>query len=59
MCVAWWKKKNVLSLEESQRMCVSAFPLVKGWLQQLSHPHTEMVQPICSFISMTVANNRE
>ncbi|XP_013980334.2 uncharacterized protein isoform X1 [Salmo salar] len=43
--------------EESQRMCVSAFPLVKGWLQQLSHPHTEMVQPICSFISMTVANN--
>ncbi|XP_029613445.1 telomere repeats-binding bouquet formation protein 1 isoform X6 [Salmo trutta] len=43
--------------EESQRICVSAFPLVKGWLQQLSHPHTEMVQPICSFISMTVANN--
>ncbi|XP_071183851.1 telomere repeats-binding bouquet formation protein 1-like [Salvelinus alpinus] len=43
--------------EESQRMCVSAFPLVKGWLQQLSHPYTEMVQPICSFISMTVANN--
>ncbi|XP_031657847.1 telomere repeats-binding bouquet formation protein 1 isoform X2 [Oncorhynchus kisutch] len=43
--------------EESQRMCVSAFPLVKGWLQQLSHPYAEMVQPICSFISMTVANN--
>ncbi|XP_064785102.1 uncharacterized protein LOC135508819 [Oncorhynchus masou masou] len=43
--------------EESQRMCVSAFPLVKGWLQQLTHPYAEMVQPICSFISMTVANN--
>ncbi|XP_041693447.2 uncharacterized protein LOC121531939 isoform X1 [Coregonus clupeaformis] len=43
--------------EESQRICVSAFPLVKGWLQQLSHPCTEMVQPICSFIAMTVANN--
>ncbi|XP_045079387.1 telomere repeats-binding bouquet formation protein 1 isoform X1 [Coregonus clupeaformis] len=43
--------------EESQRICVSAFPLVKAWLQQLSHPRTEMVQPICSFIAMTVANN--
>ncbi|KAJ8003166.1 hypothetical protein DPEC_G00166570 [Dallia pectoralis] len=43
--------------EESQRICVSAFPFVKTWLQQLSHPRTEMVQPICSFITMTVANN--
>ncbi|XP_038856325.1 telomere repeats-binding bouquet formation protein 1 [Salvelinus namaycush] len=43
--------------EESQRICVSAFPLVKSWLQQLSHPQAEMVQPICSFIAMTVANN--
>uniref|UniRef100_A0A4W5JAD1 Telomere repeat binding bouquet formation protein 1 n=1 Tax=Hucho hucho TaxID=62062 RepID=A0A4W5JAD1_9TELE len=43
--------------EESQRICMLAFPLVKSWLQQLSHPQAEMVQPICSFIAMTVANN--
>ncbi|XP_019912207.2 telomere repeats-binding bouquet formation protein 1 isoform X2 [Esox lucius] len=43
--------------EESQRICASAFPFVKAWLQQLSHPRAEMVQPICSFIAMTVANN--
>uniref|UniRef100_A0A3P8YWG8 Telomere repeat binding bouquet formation protein 1 n=1 Tax=Esox lucius TaxID=8010 RepID=A0A3P8YWG8_ESOLU len=45
--------------DESQRICASAFPFVKAWLQQLSHPRAEMVQPICSFIAMTVANNCE
>uniref|UniRef100_A0A3Q1I1C9 Telomere repeat binding bouquet formation protein 1 n=1 Tax=Acanthochromis polyacanthus TaxID=80966 RepID=A0A3Q1I1C9_9TELE len=43
--------------EEGQRICVAAFPIVKVWLQQISLPRTEIFQPICSFIAMTVANN--
>lgn len=43
--------------EEGQRICVAAFPIIKIWLQQISLPHTEIFQPICSFIAMTVANN--
>ncbi|KAF7224603.1 telomere repeats-binding bouquet formation protein 1 isoform X2 [Nothobranchius furzeri] len=43
--------------EEGQRICVAAFPIVKHWLQQISPHCTEVFQPICSFISMTVANN--
>ncbi|KAM7414430.1 hypothetical protein PAMA_019313 [Pampus argenteus] len=43
--------------EEGQRICVSAFPIIKIWLQKISLPHTEIFQPICSFIAMTVANN--
>ncbi|XP_044212538.1 telomere repeats-binding bouquet formation protein 1 isoform X3 [Thunnus albacares] len=43
--------------EEAQRICVAAFPIIKIWLQQISLPHTEVFQPICSFIAMTVANN--
>uniref|UniRef100_A0A1A8BLL1 Coiled-coil domain containing 79 n=1 Tax=Nothobranchius kadleci TaxID=1051664 RepID=A0A1A8BLL1_NOTKA len=43
--------------EEGQRICVAAFPVVKHWLQQISPHCTEVFQPICSFISMTVANN--
>ncbi|XP_024138043.1 telomere repeats-binding bouquet formation protein 1 isoform X2 [Oryzias melastigma] len=43
--------------EEAQRICVAAFPTIKTWLQQISLPCTKVLQPICSFISMTVANN--
>ncbi|XP_071767568.2 telomere repeats-binding bouquet formation protein 1 [Centroberyx gerrardi] len=43
--------------EEGQRICVAAFPIVKTWLQQITLPRTEIFQPICSFIAMTVANN--
>ncbi|KAM9352384.1 telomere repeats-binding bouquet formation protein 1 [Symphorus nematophorus] len=43
--------------EEGQRICVSAFPIIKIWLQQIALPRTEIFQPICSFIAMTVANN--
>ncbi|TTU60641.1 Telomere repeats-binding bouquet formation protein 1 [Bagarius yarrelli] len=43
--------------EENQRACMCVFPLVKVWLQQVSVVRAELTQPICSFISMTVANN--
>ncbi|KAM8751144.1 telomere repeats-binding bouquet formation protein 1 isoform 2-T2 [Acanthopagrus schlegelii] len=43
--------------EEGQRICVAVFPTIKSWLQQISLPRTEIFQPICSFIAMTVANN--
>lgn len=43
--------------EEGQRICVTAFPKIKSWLQQIALPRTEIFQPICSFIAMTVANN--
>ncbi|XP_049430670.1 telomere repeats-binding bouquet formation protein 1 isoform X2 [Epinephelus fuscoguttatus] len=43
--------------EDGQRICVSAFPIIKVWLQQIDMPRTEIFQPICSFIAMTVANN--
>ncbi|XP_047451649.1 telomere repeats-binding bouquet formation protein 1 [Mugil cephalus] len=43
--------------EEAQRICVAAFPIVNMWLQQITLPCTEIFQPICSFIAMTVANN--
>ncbi|XP_070686639.1 telomere repeats-binding bouquet formation protein 1 [Pempheris klunzingeri] len=43
--------------EEGQRICVTAFPFIKIWLQQITLPRTEIFQPICSFIAMTVANN--
>lgn len=42
--------------EEGQRICVAAFPIIKTWLQ-ISLPHREIFQPVCSFIAMTVANN--
>ncbi|XP_066541174.1 telomere repeats-binding bouquet formation protein 1 isoform X2 [Hoplias malabaricus] len=44
--------------EENQQMCTCVFPLVKVWLLQVSVHKPELAQPICSFISMTVANNR-
>ncbi|XP_037834233.1 telomere repeats-binding bouquet formation protein 1 isoform X2 [Kryptolebias marmoratus] len=43
--------------EEGQSICVAAFPVLKVWLQQTSLHCTEVFQPICSFISMAVANN--
>ncbi|KAF1386619.1 hypothetical protein PFLUV_G00096740 [Perca fluviatilis] len=43
--------------EDGQRICVAAFPMIKVWLQQIALPCTEIFQPICSFIAMTVANN--
>uniref|UniRef100_A0A3Q3IX65 Myb-like domain-containing protein n=1 Tax=Monopterus albus TaxID=43700 RepID=A0A3Q3IX65_MONAL len=43
--------------EEGQRICVTAFPILKIWLQQMALPRTEIFQPICSFIAMAVANN--
>ncbi|KAM6936920.1 telomere repeats-binding bouquet formation protein 1 [Xenentodon cancila] len=43
--------------EEAQRICVAVFPIIASWLQQISLPCTEIFQPICSFIAMTVANN--
>uniref|UniRef100_A0A3Q3W9S8 Telomere repeat binding bouquet formation protein 1 n=1 Tax=Mola mola TaxID=94237 RepID=A0A3Q3W9S8_MOLML len=43
--------------EEGQRICVVVFPMIKTWLQQIALPRTEILQPICSFIAMTVANN--
>lgn len=43
--------------EENQHICVAAFPIVKVWLQQTSLHCTEVFQPLCSFIAMTVAVN--
>ncbi|XP_062402508.1 telomere repeats-binding bouquet formation protein 1 [Sardina pilchardus] len=41
----------------NQRVCMSAFPLVCVWLQQMSPPHPQLLQPLCSFIAMTLHNN--
>ncbi|XP_071357318.1 telomere repeats-binding bouquet formation protein 1 isoform X2 [Trachinotus anak] len=43
--------------EDSQRICVAVFPIIKIWLQQIALQHTEIFQSICSFIAMTVSNN--
>ncbi|KAK2842173.1 hypothetical protein Q5P01_012373 [Channa striata] len=43
--------------EEAQRICVAAFPMIKIWLQQIVVLSKEILQPICSFIALTVANN--
>ncbi|XP_028287845.1 telomere repeats-binding bouquet formation protein 1 [Parambassis ranga] len=43
--------------EQAQRICVAAFPILKMWLQQIVLASTEIFQPICFFITMTVANN--
>ncbi|KAM8892268.1 telomere repeats-binding bouquet formation protein 1 isoform 2-T2 [Spinachia spinachia] len=43
--------------DEAQRVCVAAFATIQVWLQQIALPRTEIFQPICSFIAMTVANN--
>ncbi|KAG5273747.1 hypothetical protein AALO_G00155020 [Alosa alosa] len=41
----------------NQRVCMSAFPLVCSWLQQMSPPRPQLLQPLCSFIAMTLHNN--
>ncbi|XP_076155004.1 telomere repeats-binding bouquet formation protein 1 [Alosa pseudoharengus] len=41
----------------NQRVCMSAFPLVCSWLQQMSPPCPQLLQPLCSFIAMTLHNN--
>ncbi|XP_068579414.1 telomere repeats-binding bouquet formation protein 1 [Cebidichthys violaceus] len=43
--------------EEGQRICVAAFAMVKVWLQHIDLTRTDIFQPMCSFIAMTVANN--
>ncbi|XP_034031389.1 telomere repeats-binding bouquet formation protein 1 [Thalassophryne amazonica] len=43
--------------EDGQNMCVAVFPVIRMWLQQIVLPRSEIFQPICSFIAMTVANN--
>ncbi|XP_051916217.1 telomere repeats-binding bouquet formation protein 1 isoform X2 [Hippocampus zosterae] len=43
--------------EEAQWVCVSSFPKIKMWLQQISLPCFEVFRYLCSFIAMTVANN--
>ncbi|TKS73360.1 Telomere repeats-binding bouquet formation protein 1 [Collichthys lucidus] len=43
--------------DEGQSICVAVFPIIKVWLEQITMPRTEIFQPICSFIAMTVANN--
>ncbi|KAK9516788.1 hypothetical protein VZT92_024699 [Zoarces viviparus] len=43
--------------EEGQRICVAAFAVIKGWLQQIDLTRTDIFQPMCSFIAMTVSNN--
>ncbi|KAM9807766.1 LOW QUALITY PROTEIN: telomere repeats-binding bouquet formation protein 1 [Neosynchiropus ocellatus] len=40
-----------------QQKCVVVFPFVKAWLEQISVACKDVFQPLCSFISMTVANN--
>ncbi|KAM6925945.1 telomere repeats-binding bouquet formation protein 1 [Lycodopsis pacificus] len=43
--------------EEGQRICVAAFAVIKGWLQKIDLTRTDIFQPMCSFIAMTVSNN--
>ncbi|XP_062277474.1 telomere repeats-binding bouquet formation protein 1, partial [Scomber scombrus] len=56
VCSALCGSVNNPQNEEGQRICVAAFPIIQTWLQ-ISLPRTEIFQPICSFIAMTVANN--
>uniref|UniRef100_W5MCF9 Telomere repeat binding bouquet formation protein 1 n=1 Tax=Lepisosteus oculatus TaxID=7918 RepID=W5MCF9_LEPOC len=41
--------------EENQQICTVAFPVSNEWLQK--HTRRDILQPICSFIGLTVANN--
>lgn len=43
--------------EKLQRVGVAVFPMIKMWLENVSMPRTEIFQPICSFLAMTLANN--
>ncbi|XP_053741774.1 telomere repeats-binding bouquet formation protein 1 isoform X2 [Synchiropus splendidus] len=40
-----------------QQKCIVVFPFVKTWLEQISVARMDVFQPLCSFISTTVANN--
>ncbi|KAM8860482.1 telomere repeats-binding bouquet formation protein 1 isoform 2-T2 [Synchiropus picturatus] len=40
-----------------QLKCIVVFPFVKTWLEQISVARMDLFQPLCSFISTTVANN--
>ncbi|NXW51546.1 TERB1 protein, partial [Nyctiprogne leucopyga] len=42
--------------EDNQNICCSVFPYAKEWLESCTEP--EIVRPICSFVGLTVANNR-
>ncbi|NXN94084.1 TERB1 protein, partial [Rhinopomastus cyanomelas] len=41
--------------EDNQNLCCSVFPCAKEWLERCTEP--EIVRPICSFVSLAVANN--
>ncbi|CAH2324414.1 Coiled-coil domain-containing 79, partial, partial [Pelobates cultripes] len=41
--------------DENQKLCSSAFPQAKDWLQKYAQP--EVARPICSLVGLTVANN--
>uniref|UniRef100_A0A8C5UGH4 Telomere repeats-binding bouquet formation protein 1 n=1 Tax=Malurus cyaneus samueli TaxID=2593467 RepID=A0A8C5UGH4_9PASS len=40
---------------DNQNICCSVFPFARKWLENCTKP--EIVRPICSFLSLTVANN--
>ncbi|XP_028665273.2 telomere repeats-binding bouquet formation protein 1 [Erpetoichthys calabaricus] len=41
--------------EENQRICTSVFKDINSWLQK--HNCKDIIQPVCSFVGLTVANN--
>ncbi|XP_039618315.1 telomere repeats-binding bouquet formation protein 1 [Polypterus senegalus] len=41
--------------EENQRICTSIFKDINSWLQK--HNCKDIIQPVCSFVGLTVANN--
>ncbi|XP_029112173.1 telomere repeats-binding bouquet formation protein 1 [Scleropages formosus] len=43
--------------EENQQMCMSIFPVIKLWLQNFGQSRNDVIQPICSFITMAVASH--
>ncbi|MEE6499824.1 hypothetical protein FKM82_003599 [Ascaphus truei] len=55
VCSALCACANNPQNEENQKLCSSAFPQAKHWLQHYVRP--EIVRPICSLVGLTVANN--
>ncbi|XP_076427723.1 telomere repeats-binding bouquet formation protein 1 isoform X5 [Peromyscus maniculatus bairdii] len=43
--------------DENQILCCSLFPYANEWLMNCMKP--EIIRPICSFIGLTLANNKE
>ncbi|NWV00624.1 TERB1 protein, partial [Upupa epops] len=41
--------------EDNQNICCSVFPYAKEWLESCTEP--EIIRPICSFVSLAIANN--